>query len=207
MRCLGATALSITGIVSGAFAAGRDGTVAGIPNAARVSLQMSHERSVPVGTKLSFRITARRPGYVLLIDIGADGRMSQIFPSPEMLAQSHEAAANFIRPGDELVIPNAAAKKRGFEYVVTPPTGEAAMVAILSDRQVQLVDLPDDGQKPRAEMNNVDYLAEWTRELRVPDAETGRLRPSNWSFDVKPYSISPAGPADAERSTRDDVKE
>ncbi|WP_291691968.1 DUF4384 domain-containing protein [Bradyrhizobium sp.] len=187
---LGVAAL-FAGIVAGASAADRDGAVAGMPNTARLSLRMNHDRSVPIGTKLSFRITAKKPGYVLLIDIGADGRMSQIFPSPEMLTQSREAAANFIKPGEELTIPSPAARKRGFEYVVTPPTGEAAMVAVLSDRQVQLLDLPDDAQKPRSEADNINYLAEWTKELRVPDAETGRLRPSNWSFDVRPYSISP----------------
>src|SRR5262245_56707361 len=95
---------------------------AAIPNTAKLSLQMSPDQAIPVGTKISFRVTTAKPGYLLLIDIDADGRMSQIFPSPEMIVQSEEAAANFLRPGDELVIPNSAARKSGFEYVITPPT-------------------------------------------------------------------------------------
>ena len=101
-----------------------------IPNSANVSLQMSPDQSVSVGTKISFRVTTKKPGYLLLVDIDANGRMSQIFPSPEMIVQSQEAAANFIKPGEELLIPNSAAKKHGFEYVITPPTGEAALVAL-----------------------------------------------------------------------------
>jgi len=163
--------------------------MANIPNTANVSLQMRPDRSVSVGTKISFRVTTKKPGYLLLVDIDANGNMSQIFPSPEMIVQSQEAAANFIKPGEELLIPNSAAKKRGFEYVITSPTGEAALVAILSDRRVQILDLPDNTHKPRTEAETIGYLAGWTSELRVPDPGTGKLQPSNWSFDIKQYSI------------------
>lgn len=170
-------------------ASDRNNGLVSIPNAANISLRMSPDESVGVGTKISFRVTSRKPGYVLLIDIDANGKMSQIFPGPEMIAQSEEAAANFIKPGEELLIPNSAAKKRGFEYVITPPLGAAAVVAILSDRRVQIIDLPDSAQKPRTEAETITYLAGWTRELRVPDPRTGKLQPSNWSFDIKQYSI------------------
>jgi len=170
-------------------ASDRNNAMANIPNTANVSLQMSPDQSVSVGTKISFRVTTKKPGYLLLVDIDANGKMSQIFPSPEMIVQSREAATNFIEPGEELLIPNSAAKKRGFEYVMTPPTGKAAVVAILSDRRVQILDLPDNAQKPRTEAETIGYLTGWTSELRVPDPGTGKLQPSNWSFDIKQYSI------------------
>jgi Domain of unknown function (DUF4384) len=170
-------------------ASDRNNAVANIPNTANVSLQMSPGQSVAVGAKISFRVTTRKPGYLLLVDIDANGKMSQIFPSPEMIVQSQEVATNFIKPGEELLIPNSAAKKRGFEYVITPPTGQAAVVAILSDRRVQILDLPDNTQKPRTEAETISYLTGWTSELRVPDPGSGKLQPSNWSFDIKQYSI------------------
>jgi len=170
-----------------AFGQGNDPV--NIPNTAEVSLQMSPDRTVPVGSRISFRVTTRKPGYLMLVDIDADGKMSQIFPSPEMIVQSEEGAANFVRPGEELVVPNSAAQKKGFEYIITPPIGSAAVVAILSERRVQLLDLPDDAQKPRTETETVSYLAGWTSGLRVPDTGTGKMQPSNWSFDIKPYSI------------------
>ena len=166
----------------------RNNVPANIPNIAGVSLQMSPGQSVSVGTKISFRVTTKKPGYLLLIDIDANGNMSQIFPSPEMIVQSQDAASNFIKPGEELLIPNSEARKRGFDYVITPPTGEAAVVAILSERRVQILDLPDT-QRPRTEAETISYLTEWTSGLRVPDSGTGKLQPSNWSFDIKPYSI------------------
>lgn len=170
-------------------ASARSSTLAGVPNTTSLSLQMIPEQSVDVGTKMSFRVTAKKAGYVLLVDVDARGRMSQIFPSPEMIAQAPEAAANFIKPGQELVIPNAAAKARGFEYVVTPPLGAAAVVAILSDRRVQILDLPDNAQEHESGSEIISYLSRWTNELRVPDASTGKLQPSNWSFDIETYLI------------------
>jgi Domain of unknown function (DUF4384) len=159
------------------------------PNPASVSMEMSPDRSVSVGTEISFRVTTRKPGYLLLVDIDANGNMSQIFPSPEMIVQSEDAARNFIKPGEELLIPSPEARKHGFDYVITPPTGEAAVVAILSERRVQILDLPDDTRRPRTEAETIGYLVGWTNGLRVPDPATGKLQPSNWSFDIELYSI------------------
>jgi hypothetical protein len=162
---------------------------ADLPNAANLSLQMSPD-SAEIGTKVSFRITTKKPGYLLLVDIDANGNMSQIFPSPEMIVQSQEAATNSIKPGEELLIPNSAAKQRGFDYVITPPAGEATIVAILSDRRVQIIDLPDKVEKAQSAAETISNLTRWTSELRVPDPGTGKLQPSNWSFDIKPYAIT-----------------
>jgi hypothetical protein len=198
--CLGALSASIAGAAVAKPAgigpvvrvaqseADRNNPPAGIPNPAGVSLEISPGPSVSVGAKVSFRVTARKPGYLLLIDIDANGNMSQIFPSPEMIVQSQDAARNFIKPGEELLIPNPEARKRGFDYVITPPTGEAAVVAILSERRVQILDLPDT-QQPRTEAETISYLTGWTSALRVPDPDSGKLQPSSWSFDIKTYSI------------------
>ncbi|MGO4715598.1 DUF4384 domain-containing protein [Bradyrhizobium sp. 2TAF24] len=158
-------------------------------NTASVSLQMTPDKTVGVGGKVSFRVTARKAGYVVLVDVDATGRMTQIFPSPELLAQSGEKDINFVRPGEELQIPPAAARQHGFEYVITPPTGAAAMVVIWSERRVQLLDLPDMPRRLQGPSDALSYLATWTSELRVPDGSSGKLLPSSWSFDIKAYSI------------------
>jgi hypothetical protein len=63
------------------------------------------------------------------------------------------------------------------------------VVAILSDRRVQIIDLPDNTPKQPTEAETISHLTEWTSKLRVPDPGTGKLQPSNWSFDIKKYSI------------------
>lgn len=160
-----------------------------VANAANLSLEILPGDSVNVGGKVSFAVTARRTGYLILVDVDADGRMSQIFPTPELLAQSDGRDVNLLRPGIPFAVPTAAARQRGFEYIVSPPTGPALMVAILSERRVQLLDLPDLPRKLQGQTEALSYLSTWTSALRVPDSDSGRLMPNVWSFDVKAYSI------------------
>ncbi|WGR92602.1 DUF4384 domain-containing protein [Bradyrhizobium sp. ISRA443] len=159
----------------------------GQTNAASISLEILPSQTVSVGGKVSFGVTARKRGYLILVDVDAEGRMSQIFPTPELLAQADGRDINLVRPGVEFVIPTPATRQRGFEYVVAPPTGAALMVAILSERRVQLLDLPDLPRKLQGQAEALSYLSAWTSELRVPDS--GKLVTNNWSFDVKSYSI------------------
>lgn len=161
----------------------------GQTNAASVSLQILPSQTVNVGDKVSFGVTVRKPGYLVLVDVDAEGRMSQIFPTPELLAQSDGRDINLVKPGVEFVVPTTAARQRGFEYAVAPPTGSAVMIAILSERRVQLLDLPDLPRKLQGEAEALSYLSAWTSELRVPDSGSGKLVTNSWSFDVKPYSI------------------
>lgn len=161
----------------------------GPANAAGVSLEILPGPTVNIGGKVSFGVTARRPGYLMLVDVDAEGRMSQIFPTAELLAQSVGPDINLVKPGVQFIVPTPAAQQRGFEYVVAPPAGSAVIVAILSERRVQLLDLPDIQRKLQGPADTLSYLSDWTSQLRIPDSGGGRLLPNNWSFDIKSYSI------------------
>ncbi|XUJ35136.1 DUF4384 domain-containing protein [Bradyrhizobium japonicum] len=78
--------------------------VRGQTNTASVSLQIRPSETVNVGGKVSFGVTARKTGYLILVDVDAEGRMSQIFPTPELLAQSNERDINLVKPGVEFVV-------------------------------------------------------------------------------------------------------
>jgi hypothetical protein len=64
------------------------------------------------------------------------------------------------------------------------------VIAILSDRPVQRVDLPDVPMSLAGRASAADYLAKLANELRIPDASgNGRLEEPHWSFDAKFYAI------------------
>ncbi|MHC6152790.1 DUF4384 domain-containing protein [Bradyrhizobium elkanii] len=161
----------------------------GPANAAGVTLEILPGPTVNIGGKVSFGVTARKPGYLMLVDVDAEGRMSQIFPTAELLAQSVGPDMNLVKPGVQFIVPTPAAQQRGFEYVVAPPAGSAVIVAILSERRVQLLDLPDIQRKLQGPADTLSYLSDWTSQLRIPEGGGGRLLPNNWSFDIKSYSI------------------
>ena len=61
------------------------------------------------------------------------------------------------------------------------------MVAILSDRPVHLVDLPD-VVPPQNGQAALDQIMEVARQLRIA-REDGGLAETKWSFDAKLYLV------------------
>jgi hypothetical protein len=161
-------------------------------NSAGVRLEMLPGTELPIGTQISFRIAAKKPGYLVLIDVDAAGKVSQIYPNASSLLRPRgmEDVLNRIKPGQPLTIPQQGNPYAGFVFVATPPTGVAMIVAILSDQPVQLLDLPDVPTPLAGRADALKYLTDVARTLRVASADNGgRLSQPNWSFNAKFYLV------------------
>ena len=162
-----------------------------VANPAEVSVEILPGAQVTMGARMSFRVSSKKPGYLILVDADAAGKLTQIFPNPLSLLREagNRQAMNFVRPGRPLQIPNPADALAGFEFVASAPTGTAMVVAILSDRPVQLIDLPDLPADLTGQAAAVDYMTKFASDLRIPNESNGRLLETRWSFDVKFYAI------------------
>jgi hypothetical protein len=161
-------------------------------NPAGVSVEVLPGLDLKLGTRIAFRITTQKPGYLLLVDIDAAGKLTQIYPNVVSLAESKEdpAKANLIQPGKPVSIPDVTNPLARFEFVAEPPTGTGTVVAILSDRPVQVIDLPDVPPKLTGQEAAVDYLYGIARSLKIAAVDTpDQFVPGNWSFDAKLYHI------------------
>ena len=49
-------------------------------NAAGLSLDLIPSGEIIAGSKIGFRITTKKPGYLILLDVDAAGKLTQIFP-------------------------------------------------------------------------------------------------------------------------------
>jgi len=158
-------------------------------NPAELSIELLPALDVAVGTKVSFRVTSKKPGYLILVDVDADGKLTQIFPAPNNVvgARGKPPASNHLAPGKPLHIPTSGDALAGIEYVAAPPTGVAMVVAILSDKPVQIIDLPDVPAALTGQAEAFAFLTKLAKELRIPAA--GRLQEARWSFDAKFYAI------------------
>ncbi|MGY4598052.1 hypothetical protein ACVWXL_005798 [Bradyrhizobium sp. GM22.5] len=158
-------------------------------NQAELSVQMLPGQTVTVGSYVSFKITSKKPGYLVLIDVDVTGHLTQIYPNTAALARTNRTNGNLIKPGNPLTVPLPTDPYAGVRYLVSPPHGQAMVVGILSAAPVQILDLPD---VPAEILGKPDmivaYLYKRVRELRVPD-EDNQLRESKWSFDARPYTI------------------
>ena len=135
-----------------------------------------------------FESRSKKAGYVVLVDIDANGKLTQIFPNVAYLNRASGPNANYIKPGVPLFVPSPA-DTEGIAYVVSPPAGKAMVVAIWSEQAVQMLDLPDIPPELAGRDEALSYLTKWASELRIPESKTNRLYEARWSFDAKLYSV------------------
>jgi hypothetical protein len=162
-----------------------------VANAAAVAVDIIPGPDIAVGSRVSFRISTKKAGYLILVDVDAAGKLTQIYPNPiSLLANSAgRQNANYLKPGKSVLIPNPADPFAGFEFVAAAPFGTAMVVAILSDRPVQLVDLPDIPDSLTGQASAVAFLTKLAGDLRIPEGDGGRLQEARWSFDAKFYAV------------------
>jgi len=162
-----------------------------VDNSAELALEILPGPEIPVGTKVSFRISTKKPGYLLLVDIDASGKLTQIYPNTMSLMNTGRGRenGNRIRPGSPVVIPNPNDVYAGFEFVASPPQGTALICALLSDRPVQMIDLEDVPTNLVGHAGALTYLSNMVHELRIPGEVEGRLQEARWSLDAKFYAV------------------
>ncbi len=160
-----------------------------VDNAAGVALDLIPNLEVNAGSKLGFRITTRKAGYLILLDVDATGKLTQIFPSTATISHLSRDAPNLLKPGRPLTIPQLGSPYAGFEFIAEPPAGVAMVVALLSDKPVQVVDLPDAPPPAAAPGETLKYVRDQARTLKIPSPDNGQLEQPNWSFDGKFYLI------------------
>jgi hypothetical protein len=161
-------------------------------NSAGVVVEILPRTELQVGEKIALRVATRKQGYLVLVDVDSSGKLTQIYPNRRslMTAQDGQETANLIKPGRPITIPQVGNPFAGFEFVAAPPTGVAMVVAILSDRPVQMLDLPDIPPGIVGQGAAINYLTDWTRNLRIARTDaSGRLEEADWSFDAKIYVI------------------
>jgi Domain of unknown function (DUF4384) len=160
-----------------------------VENPAGVSVDLIPKLEVSPGSKIGFRISTKKAGYLILLDVDASGKLTQIFPNPTAVTRGMRDAPNLIKPARPLTIPQLGTPYAGFEFVANLPAGIAMVVALLSDKPVQVVDLPDTSPPAFAPGDTLKYVRDQARTLKVPTSDGGQLEQPNWSIDGKFYLI------------------
>src|ERR1700722_4274032 len=160
-----------------------------IDNAAGLSLDIIPGGEVIAGSKIGFRLATKKPGYLILLNIDAAGKLTQIFPEAPTETGPVREAPSLIKPGKPLIIPQVGSPYATFEFIADPPAGGAMVVALLSDKPVQLVDLPNAPPPAFAPGDTLKYVRDQTLTLVVPSRNGDQLERPKWSFDGKVYLI------------------
>jgi hypothetical protein len=158
-------------------------------NSAGLALDIIPGGQVIAGSKIGFRFTTKKPGYLILLNVDAEGKLSQIFPEAPTETGSVRDEPCLIKPGKPLIIPQLGSPYATFEFIAEPPVGVAMFVALLSDKPVQLVDLPNAPPPTFAPADTLKYVRDQTLTLVVPNRDNGQLERPKWSFDGKAYLV------------------
>jgi hypothetical protein len=162
-----------------------------LANPADLTIEILPGPDIARGSRVSFRINTKKPGYLILVDVDPSGKLNQIYPNPMSLTGNGDReGANLIRPGTPVQLPNPSDPYARFEFVASPPLGTAMVVALLSDRPVQMVDLPDVPSAMLGNASGAELLSKVASELRIPNPKgAGALLEPHWSLDARFYAI------------------
>jgi hypothetical protein len=163
-----------------------------VENSAGVAIDILPGNKLHIGEKIMLRVSTKRAGYLVIVDVGANGKVTQLYPNVRsLMTMSRERIrANLIQPGHAIRIPNPLNPYAGFELVASPPTGIATVLAMLSERPVQVVDLPDVPATMVGRAQAVGFLRDAAQKLLIAAADgAGSFEPARWSFDAKFYAI------------------
>ena len=159
----------------------------GPSNSADLRLQIDMQQPMAIGTPVTFSLTSGQAGAMVLLDIGTDGRLIQVFPSA--LAPDE---GGFIAPGRLVTIPSgASANGLPLQVRVSGPPGRGILLALFTQggttadlaavlpAGLSLDGLPDAGPLLYAVAQN----------LLQRDADPGQTL--NWSATFIPYEVAP----------------
>jgi hypothetical protein len=143
-----------------------------------------------LGTKMSFRVSARKKGYLILVDVDAQGKLTQIFPNVLTLARAEGQSpeTNEIVAGKPVILPKPGSEI--YEFVAAEPVGIGMTMAIFSETPLEIVDLPDVPADLAGKAEAARFIRDAASGLRVvaADATSGFQEPK-LSFDARFYLI------------------
>ena len=168
--------------VGGASEAAADGAL-GHANAAGVQLEIRPSARVRVGESVTYRVRSGRTGHLLLVDVAADGTVTQLFPNRFSERAGEDAA---IGAGRIVEIPNAY---YGFRLVASPPLGRGNVFAVITEDPISLDDLLGPNRDLRPVANARDWILALGERLRTPWLTESGTREPRWSAARIEYEI------------------
>jgi secreted trypsin-like serine protease len=161
-------------------------------NSAGVAISFDKGNKVRLGDKVSYRVTARKPGYLVIFDATPDGRLVQVFPNARSLASPTGARAEAARltPERPQLVPDYRNIYRGFDIKVSGQRGKGLMVAILADEPLTSLSTPE-APKPFGSVSEALSALEGLRKEMVRDlvVEGEATRKPRWSIDLREYTV------------------
>lgn len=152
-------------------------------NESHISLDILPSDRIQLKEAFRFKVSSPVDGYLIVLDINTDNKVTQIFPN-----RFSDAAGqgNKIYSHKPVVIPNSF---YGFELKAAKPVGDGLLLAIVTEDPVELGDLLSMSKDLQVISNSHVYLADLAMRLRQTWHQDEHNRQLRWSLVEKPYHI------------------
>ena len=97
-----------------------------------VQLRMNPGKEVALDTEIQVVVESNRNGWLILLDIDAAGRLTQIFPNNVSV---RNGTPEKIQAGSSVTLPG---EKKEFLFKTTPPAGVGMLIAVVSEEDARL---------------------------------------------------------------------
>ena len=88
-------------------------------------------------------VRTNKRGYLMLLNVGADGKVTRLFPSELSHRSPTGELQRVLQPGRTLLIPDPKDIYSGFAFSVDPPAGPGRLVAVLTAEPLDELTIPD----------------------------------------------------------------
>ncbi len=146
-----------------------------------VRLRVDPGPKIEPGTEINITVDSDRDGYLMVLDVDAEGKLVQLFPNEESL---RVGVPPKVRAGEPVSLPGEQA---GFRFRAVPPLGRGLLVAVVSDK-AERIGLLTGRHKDLAVVQSPEaYVIEAAEALQ---ADSGDERSeSAWSVGTLDYEI------------------
>ena len=157
----------------------------GHDNAAGVRLEMVPSSRVRLGEEIKLRVHSGRPGHLLLVDVDADEKVTQLFPNE--YSERFGAGAE-IGAGRPVEIPSPY---YGFKLRAGEPVGRGILFAVVTEDPVSLDDLVSADRAFEQVADAPRWLLAIGKRLREPlmTKDGAWTRTRRWSYARLDYEI------------------
>jgi uncharacterized caspase-like protein len=157
----------------------------GHDNQANLKIEILPRSVVQLGEQMKFRISSDHSGYLLVLDVNADGQLTQLYPNE--FSDKHDKE-RLIKKGRSVTIPDAY---YGFQLTAVEPTGAGALIALVTEDPLSLEDLLESAKDLEVIRDARSYMTQLAVRLRKPWPSGNRNRTMIWSMTKVNYRINP----------------
>ena len=147
--------------------------------ASGVRLRVEPGSTLAFGTELEISVDSDREGHLVVLDIDAAGKLTQIFPNERSLGAGLPSR---IGAGGSVTLPGEGA---GFRFRAVPPVGRGLLVAVVSDDDRRIGPLTARHKDLSVVPSAKAYLVEIEEALRAGGSGA-------WSVGTFEYEIVPS---------------